>query len=275
MNQLRAAIESGVATLYCDFENPKLYREAVALVHSSDSGESKTRGAEIFVAPPRIFKMGENWIIDQIRSSEPDGYLARNYDHLKFFSGERLIGDFSLNISNSLTADYFRNRFGLERLTASYDLNASQLADLISATHAQWFEVTLHQHMPMFHMEHCVFCAFLSKGKDYRDCGRPCDEHTVKLRDRVGMEHPLKADVGCRNTLFNARAQSGAEFYNELRDLGVRHFRIEFVNESEAEVKTTLSNYQSLLRGDISGNELWKKLKLHNQLGVTRGQMGS
>jgi putative protease len=27
----------------------------------------------------------------------------------------------------------------------------------------------------MFHMEHCVFCAFLSTGKDYRDCGRPCD----------------------------------------------------------------------------------------------------
>ena len=28
-------------------------------------------------------------------------------------------------------------------------------------------------------MEHCVFCAFLSTGKDYRDCGRPCDTHRV------------------------------------------------------------------------------------------------
>jgi putative protease len=122
-------------------------------------------------------------------------------------------------------------------------------------------------------MEHCVFCAFLSDGKDYRDCGRPCEKHSVKLRDRVGLEHPLKADVGCRNTLYNARAQTGAEFYGRLVELGVRHFRIEFVNETPAEVATTLQRYQALLRGEITGAELWRELKLHNQLGVTRGQM--
>ena len=123
-------------------------------------------------------------------------------------------------------------------------------------------------------MEHCVFCAFLSKGRDYRDCGRPCDRHDVKVRDRVGMEHPLKADVGCRNTLYNARAQTGAEYYGALRNLGVRRFRIEFVNESPAEVRHTLGRYQALLRGEINGSDLWRELKLQNQLGVTRGQMG-
>ena len=96
----------------------------------------------------------------------------------------------------------------------------------------------------------------------------------VTLRDRVGMEHPLKADVGCRNTLFNARAQTGAEFYTQLYDLGVRRFRIEFVNEDANAVRTTLKKYQALLRGEISGGDLWRELKLHNQLGVTRGQMG-
>ena len=52
--------------------------------------------------------------------------------------------------------------------------------------------------MPMFHMEHCVFAAFLSDGTDYTNCGRPCDRHEVKFRDRVGSEHLIKADVGCR-----------------------------------------------------------------------------
>jgi putative protease len=28
------------------------------------------------------------------------------------------------------------------------------------------------------------------------------------------MNHPLKADVGCRNTLFNAVAQTGAQFFD-------------------------------------------------------------
>ena len=111
----------------------------------------------------------------------------------------------SLNVANPLAAEYFMHRFGLERVTASYDLNVEQLEALLQAAPPEWFEVTIHQHMPMFHMEHCVFCAFLSEGTDYTNCGRPCDRHEVKLRDRVGAEHPVKADAGCRNTVFNAR----------------------------------------------------------------------
>jgi putative protease len=128
--------------------------------------------------------------------------------------------------------------------------------------------------MPMFHMEHCVFCAFLSDGTDYTNCGRPCDRHDVSLRDRVGVEHPVKADAGCRNTVFNGRAQTGAEGVPKMLSLGVRHFRIEFLNESPEQVAQTISNYDRLLRGEITGGRLWRGLKLFNQLGVTRGQMG-
>ena len=82
------------------------------------------------------------------------------------------------------------------------------------------FEAVIHQHMPMFHMEHCVFCHTLSSGKDYRDCGRPCDRHRVDLKDRAGVSHPLVADVGCRNTVYNGTAQSAAEFVPRMLKLG-------------------------------------------------------
>jgi putative protease len=229
-------------------------------------------GAEIFVAPPRIFKPGEEWILEQVRSCEPDGFLARNYDHLCFFAGSRCRGDFSLNVANELTADHFRNACGLERLTASYDLNNAQLEALLRAAPPSWFEITIHQHMPMFHMEHCVFCAFLSKGKDYRDCGRPCEKHVVQVRDRVGLEHPLKADAGCRNTVYNARAQTGAESVARLLEVGARHFRVDLMDEDEGGIRRVIGSYQRLLRGDMSGDALWRELKLQNQLGVTRGQ---
>jgi U32 family peptidase len=93
------------------------------------------------------------------------------------------------------------------------------------------------------------------------------------LRDRVGAEHPVKADVGCRNTVFNALAQTGAEYVSKMIALGVRYFRIEFLNESPEQVAQTVANYRQLLRGEISGAQLWRELKLFNQLGVTRGQM--
>ena len=269
--QLEAALRCEVSTLYCELEDPKKYRDAVRMAHESFgcAGPQKS----IWVAPPRITKPGEEWILNQVRSSNADGYLIRNYDHLKFFSTDRRVGDFSLNIANALSAAHFRERFGLERLTASYDLNIAQLEGLLRTAPPGWFEVTIHQHMPMFHMEHCVFCAFLSTGTDYTNCGRPCDKHDVRLRDRVGAEHPLKADAGCRNTLYNSLAQTGAEFVATLLDLGLRHFRVEFLNETPDVVAQTIAKYRLLLRGEINGAQLWRELKLMNQLGVTRGQV--
>jgi putative protease len=268
--QLEAAISAKVETIYCEFEDPKKYRDAVVVFRNS---ALRTPNSELFVAPPRIFKMGEEWTLNQVRASEADGYLVRNYDHLKFFADQRCVGDFSLNIANHHAADYFKNRFNLERVTASYDLNFHQLEALLKASNPGWFEITIHQHIPMFHMEHCVFCAFLSNGTDYRNCGRPCDTHDLKLRDRVGSEHPVKADVGCRNTVFNALAQTGAEYVPAMLNLGVRNFRLEFLNETPEVVRRTIEKYRALLRGEISGPQLWRELKLLNQLGVTRGQI--
>src|SRR6202789_1979120 len=134
--QLEAALKCGVATVYCEFEDPKKYREAVTLFHTARGcsvSDPSMPGVQpgIFVAPPRIFKMGEEWILNLVRSSNADGYLVRNHDHLKFFSGTRRVGDFSLNVANRLSAEYFKNQFALERVTASYDLNVLQLAALL------------------------------------------------------------------------------------------------------------------------------------------------
>jgi U32 family peptidase len=270
LKQLQSALHAGIETLYCEFEDPIAYRKAVQLVRNGKTAAEQT----IWVAPPRITKAGENYILQQVRSCDADGYLVRNYDHLQFFAADRCIGDFSLNVANPLTADYLKQRVGLERLTASYDLNINQLEDLLTSCPPHWFEVTIHQHMPMFHMEHCVFCAFLSTGTDYTNCGRPCEKHEVKLRDRVGTQHILQADAGCRNTVFNGTAQTGAEYVQRLIELGVRCFRIEFVNETPEQVTQTIHRYRQLLQGEITGSQLWRELKLQNQLGVTRGPLG-
>jgi U32 family peptidase len=267
--QLAAALQAGLETIYCEFENPARYRETVQWFRAHRTHANQT----LWVAPPRITKPLETYILDQVRRSEADGYLVRNYDHLHYFADQRCRGDFSFNVANALTADYLLHRYGLERVTASYDLNADQLGDLLKSAPPQWFEITLHQHMPLFHMEHCVFCAFLSEGKDFRDCGRPCESQPVKLRDRIGTEHILQADAGCRNTLFNGVAQTGAEYAKRLIQAGARYFRVEFLDETPAQVSQTLQQYQQLLAGEISGSQLWRTLQLQSQLGVTRGPL--
>jgi putative protease len=145
--------------------------------------------------------------------------------------------------------------------------------ELVAATQPRWLEVVVHQHMPMFHMEHCVFCAVLSPGTNKTNCGRPCDHHDVRLRDHIGMEHSLKADVGCRNTLFNAVPQSAAEVVPCLLSAGIRDFRIELLNESEREIANTLDLYRDLLAGQVAGKEVWRRLQAANRVGVTRGTL--
>jgi putative protease len=167
---------------------------------------------------------------------------------------------------------------GLERVTASYDLTASQVIDLtlsLPDSKRDKLQLTLHQHMPMFHMEHCVFAAFLSKGTSHLDCGRPCERHRVHLMDRVGVRHPLRADVGCRNTLFNAKAQTGAAFYDSLFSAGIRHFRIELLEEDAAESQHVIKAYQKLLRNEEDGSSVGKNLNAVTQLGVTSGTLAA
>lgn len=275
LDQLYALAELNPTRIYLEFEDPKKYRDAMDWVRErrSDPEWRKSHPFTVWVAAPRIFKPGEEWILKQTLSCEADGYLVRNYDHLSFFKGQRTMGDFSLNVANPWTAEYFIREYGLERLTASYDLNEDQLVALLKSTPASWLEITLHQRMPMFHMEHCVFCAFMSKGTDYRDCGRPCEKHEVKMKDRVGSLHPLTADSGCRNTLYNAQAQTGAESFDMLRSVGAKSFRLDFLTETPEELRIIWEAYQRLANGEVAGDELWREFKWKRQLGVTRGSL--
>jgi putative protease len=152
-------------------------------------------------------------------------------------------------------------------------MNRDQLLDLVAHLPPAWLEVVVHQHMPMFHMEHCVFCSVLSPGTNKTNCGRPCDTHLVELRDRVGSEHPLHADVGCRNTLFNAVPQSAAEAIPDLIERGVHNFRVEFLNEPVSDIPRTLSLYRDLLDDRVKADEVWRRLNASNRVGITRGTL--
>jgi putative protease len=264
--QLRSVLATGITSAIADFQDIREYREAVAIAHAQQ--------ATILLATPRIQKPDELGIFHALAKHGADGILVRNLAGLRFYRerGIPLVADFSLNTANDLTFRYLVEH-GASRVTPSYDLNREQLLELVAAVPQQRLEVVVHQHMPMFHMEHCVFCAVLSPGTNKTNCGRPCDTHEVKLRDRIGMEHPLKADVGCRNTLFNAVPQSGAEIVPQLLAAGVRHFRVELLDAAGDDIFAVIDLYRRLLAGDVTGKEVWTRLKAANRVGVTRGTL--
>ena len=268
LDQVRACVELKVDRLIADFQDIREYRDAVEIARGSNH--------TILLATPRIQKPDEMGLFRAMLKHQPDGILVRNLSGLSFFRdhGVPVVGDYSLNVTNELTAAVLIEQ-KLQWLTPSYDLNRDQLMELVQSVPPQWLEVVVHQHMPMFHMEHCVFCSMLSPGTNKTNCGRPCDFHQVELRDRTGVDHPLVADVGCRNTLFNAVAQSSAEVVADLLTAGVRRFRIELLRDDADQIRKLYSLYAQLLSGDVSGENVWRTLNAMNRVGVTRGTLES
>jgi putative protease len=192
---------------------------------------------------------------------------------LREFQGKApLFGDFSLNASNAISAE---NLFalGLERLTPSHDLNAAQIAALAARLGAERLEVIAYQHLPVFHTEHCVFCRFLSTGTSYRDCGRPCEEHQIALRDHQGRPHPVMADTGCRNTVFGAEAQEASAHLELWLTAGLRHFRLEFVHEDAQAVTRVTRAFQRALDGKLTSAQLKQELRSAAPAGTTEGSL--
>lgn len=269
--QLDAALDLSPASITLDYLDLYGLRPSVERV--------KSYGIPVRVASPRILKPGEARISNFLWSLNC-AILVRSTAVLHALNSQaanadgtrELIGDFSLNAANSLTAATYR-ALGLSRIAPTHDLNAEQITALARQVSGAFLEAIAYHHLPVFHTEHCVFCRFLSTGTSYSDCGRPCEIHRVELRDKNGRAHPVMADVGCRNTVFGAEAQQASAHLTNWLNAGIRHFRLEFVHEPPAQVAEVFRAFQSALAGQIRAAELERQLKRASPQGTTEGSL--
>jgi len=225
--QLDAAIEAAnstnVASITLDYLELYGLRPSVEKIRAA--------GLVPRVASPRILKPSEQNVIRFLLSLEcailvrSGGLLydlvnqasqSADQQNAPSQSPPELIGDFSLNAANAITAWRYLE-MGLSHVTPTYDLNNQQISDLTQWVPSPAIEVIAYSHLPVFHTEHCVFCRFLSEGTDNTNCGHPCEKHQVAVRDSEGRAHAVMADVGCRNTIFGAQAQTDPQSKHRSR----------------------------------------------------------
>jgi len=265
--QLDAALALAPASITLDYLDLYGLRPAVERVQAA--------GITARVASPRVLKPNEQRIVNFLLRLQC-AILVRSTGLLMALQETAthppLIGDFSLNAANVLTADTFLRR-GLQRITPTHDLNAAQVADLARGLGADKIEVVAYQHLPVFHTEHCVFCRFLSSGSSYKDCGHPCETHRVALRDVGGRSHAVMADVGCRNTVFGAEAQEASQHLESWRHVGIRHWRLEFVHETAEQVTNIARAFGDTLCDARPASDLTSQLRRLAPQGATQGSL--
>jgi len=241
--------------------------------------DAQQAGKRVAVCLPRVLKPGEDRLAEFYLRLGADAILVRStgalhelldlgrHEHASKVGMQKevssipeVVGDFSLNAANAVSAAALLGLPGLQRLTPTHDLNATQICKLargVGPARAARLEVVAHQHLPIFHTEHCVFCRFLSKGNDYRDCGHPCEKGTLHLRDASGKDHRVVADMGCRNTIFNATAQTAAHDLEAFSAAGIGFLRLELVDEAGSDVGPLVQKYHDALHKSIDADELW------------------
>jgi putative protease len=267
--QLEAAIEAGCAAITLDWMEMVGLNAAVARVRQA--------GLAVGLATVRVQKPGEECYDRRLQALKPDWLLVRHWGAVTHFArGEnrpdQVHGDFSLNVTNSWTASHVLN-LGLDTVTVAHDLDQVQLQQLLSSLSPSRLAVTVHHHISTFHTEHCVYSHLLSNGRDYRSCGRPCEEHLVELQDRKQVRHPVIVDVGCRNTVFNGVAQSCTTLVPALMQVGIGRLRLEFVRETGEQTRNVVQAYQQLMAGSLRPDEARSRIGTHEQFGVSLGTM--
>ena len=184
-------------------------------------------GAEWCALLPRVWRDRDeetlrSWL-DHAKHLGVTGALLGNIGHVPLTenSGLNLYGDFGLNVFNSRSLEYLRDK-GLQSACVSFELRFAQIRDLRKCLPA---EAIVYGRLPLMITEHDLTAGGVTA-----------------LRDRTGAEFPLLTAFGRRTEIQNSRPLWLAD-RADWRQLGLAFARLRFTAETPAECVRVFRDY--------------------------------
>ncbi|WP_079427988.1 U32 family peptidase [Clostridium oryzae] len=223
-DQLKALEELNIETVALDLYKRKLY----------DINLQEVSIPNIYIKLPPIIRNEFSTIIAFIEKNAHNikGIITSNYGILQYFKNKLCcIGDYKLNIFNSEAQEFIRDYCGAAAL--SVELNRSDIKQIIEKNRNNKFNnmVLIYGKIELMVSEYCAVGSVLGGNTIKKSCNEKCMGGNYVLKDRMDKEFVLKQDIFCRSYIYNSVPINLTENISELGKLGIRGFRVDFIDE--------------------------------------------
>lgn len=199
--------------------------------------EEMKKNNEIILKIPNILKGEIDKVIKVIDDLKEDifGILTSNVGIINKYKNElEIIGDYKLNIFNSKALDFYSEDINL--LTISQELNRKEMKSVLKGFKGN-ISTILYGKTELMISEYCPIGSTFGGKTTKKDCSRPCEKDRFNLIDRVGESLPLMTDIFCRSYILNSLGTNLINDIEDLKEIGIDTFRLDFTNETKKEVR--------------------------------------
>lgn len=157
---------------------------------------------------------------------------------IKYRSNNYLIGDYSLNVTNSQTIKKL-NQLGLRRVTLSPELAKDNIVDIMNANYN--VELIIYGHIELMIMKYCP----LKKCLNYcKYCQNSHDKFAIE--DKFGNKYPLLRK-NCYTTIMHSKTLNIIDTIASYKKIGITNYRLELLDENYKKVKKLILKVKNML----------------------------
>ena len=181
--------------------------------------------------------------LEIVKTMGVSSVLVGNIGHLSLArtAGMTMYGDYGMNVFNSRSVDYLRQK-NLASVCLSFELRFAQMRDMAKSLPA---EAIVYGRLPLMITENCLvqnrFGCHLDRAHPAVPVSAPC-RHGHVLKDRTDAEFPLMGVFGHRTEIQNGKVLWLAD-RPDYRRLGLTYARLRFTTETAEECAAVMRSY--------------------------------
>lgn len=257
--QLECALEQMEIDIYCEMTKNRV-KNAPKLISQCHKNNSRLYFALPVIEHSNIRRFVEESVA-ALEGTDLDGYVMRNIE--KIDTKKPLVGDYTLNVFNSATLSFLKERF--ERVSLSPELNLRELEPLCGEAS----EIVVYGRLPVMTTRQCpVGVHMAGKGTDSY-CKMRNSHPECFLRDRKNAMFPVVTLCdSCTALIMNSAPIYTGDKWTDLARLKCQYLRLVFTTEGKGEMMEIIALYKELLQSNTNGEKKENTTKGHFYRGV-------